>query len=393
MIRAGETITIPSPIDVHAHLREPGGEAIETIDSGTLAALAGGYQAVIDMPNNPAPYQTRTLALLREKKTIAKHSSHTDIGFYAGVNLEDPDFNQIPGLVSESVGLKLYMGQTTGNTKTYDLDAAREVIDEWIDWAGIIGRRAPILLHAREDIGSDTAAYIASRGHAVHWCHIATESETRAAARLTAHFPELYTGGVTPHHLTMTQRNADFQQGWNGARMQPPLGDEVDADALLHAYNQGNIQILETDHAPHTAKDKIKAEAENPAGETSPGSTTCYGVSGIEFVLPVMMALVQRGKISLERLTDSLHTQPIRMLGAKNLGSIVLGSTTELAVAPYVIDHGDIVGKSANTPYSGWTGWARPISMTRGGKTRHNLRNIRRRLNDSVNVLPVEAVI
>lgn len=364
--RPGEVITIPSPIDVHAHLREPGGEDKETIASGTLAALRGGYQAVYDMPNNPAPHQTWSLEKLDEKIAIAEATAVTNIGFYAGVDLSDPDLDELGMMASETAGLKLYMGHTTGNTIRHGFETARPAIDEWMRAAKERRILPPILLHAREETGAETARYIGEHNYPVHWCHIASETEVRYARALTKDFPRVYTGGVTPHHLTMTSRNADFQQGWNGGRMQPPLGSEVDADMLLRAYNDSDIQILETDHAPHSREDKLRAETHNPSGNTNPDCVTCYGVSGIEFVLPVMMSLVQRRIITMNRLVDSLHDQPIKMLGLQKM-AYLQGAQTDLIIGPYVIESDEIVGKSRNTPYMGWTGWARVGKVSLNG--------------------------
>lgn len=361
-LSAGEVIQIPSPIDVHMHLREPGGEDKETIESGTSAALAGGYQAVYDMPNNPGR-PTWTEARLDEKLVIAEKTSHTKIGFYAGADLEDPAFGEFPDMVQKAAGLKLYMGHTTGNVREHDLDTARPVIDAWVKACRDGNRVTPILLHAREEVGSQTARYVARLEHPVHWCHISTGSEVIQAEQLSHLYPEFYTGGVTPHHLTMTERNASFQQGWNGARMQPPLGDEVDAERLLWAYNEGDIQILETDHAPHTPQDKLAAESDNPIGETDPSCTTCFGVSGIEFVLPIMTSLVRRRLTTMDRVVDSLYNKPIKMLNLVRLGTITLDKQTSLLIEPYTITDRDIVGNSRNTPYIGWTASARVLGV------------------------------
>lgn len=364
MFSRGEILEIPSPIDVHTHLREPGGEEKETIESGTLAALHGGYQAVFDMPNNPRGNETWTEERLDKKTEIAIQTTNTDIGFYAGVDIDNPDFSQIPALVRKSSGVKFYLGPTTGNTKVRGLDEVRDYADEWIKESKEQGTQAPILLHAREEIGFEVADYVARQNHKVHWCHIADQNEVLFASVLAKKYPELFFAGVTPHHLTMTSRNADFQQGWNGARMQPPLGEDVDADMLLYYYNSGVLNILETDHAPHTNEDKMNAEGSNPEGHTDEDCVTCYGVSGIEFVLPVMMSLVQRNIIDMDRLIDSLYTKPIEMLGLKEKGSIDNPrSVTAIMVNPYVISGYDIAGKSRNTPYIGWTGWGKIIGV------------------------------
>ncbi len=351
-------ISMPSPIDVHIHLREPGGIS-ETIASGTEAARRGGYQAVFDMPNNLG-HPTWKAYELRRKHSIAERSANVDIGFYAGVDLDDPDFHELSQMIDDAAGLKLYMDHTTGNTKAYDLEVARPIIDRWISEARKKELHAPILLHAREGVGFETADYIARQEHPVHWCHVATATEAAMAADLTKRYGQYFTAGVTPHHLTMTDINADFQQGWNGARMQPPLGKEVDHDALLSAYNTGTLQILETDHAPHIEESKIKAERVNPEGNTDANCFTCFGVSGIEFVVPVMMALVRRKKIEYERLVDSLHDQPKRMLG---IGEKALNAQTIWEVTPTIIGENDAVGQSRNTPYFGWMGGARLVGF------------------------------
>lgn len=360
-------LRIPSPIDVHCHFRDPGADAKETIASGTLAALAGGYQATFDMPNNPAPYQTWTETRLDQKIRIAKTDAHTDIGFYAGANIENPAYEEFPALVRKAAGLKLYMDYTTGNTQKHSLETVRPIIDAWVAEARTAGKTPPVLLHAREEVLYETAHYVASQSYPVHACHLSTATEARMSEDLTRHYGEYYTGGVTLHHLTMTSRNADFQQGWNGARMQPPLSHEADAEALLEAYNRGDIQILETDHAPHTLAEKLKAEAENPMGNTDPDCTTCYGVSGIEFILPIAMSLVEHRKITMERLVDSLHDQPIKMLGLK-AGSLATRAHTIIDRRPYIIQRSAIVGKSTNTPYIGWTAWADVIGVQRNGQ-------------------------
>lgn len=366
----GETITIPSPIDVHAHLREPGGETKETIESGTYAALMGGYQAVFDMPNNPNGMQTWSEERIDQKVNIAHRDAHTNIGFYAGVNLEEPGLEEFPGMVTKAAGLKIYMGHTTGNVKEHDLEVARPSIDAWIKASRDSGENVnpPILLHAREGVGEETAEYIASQGYPAHWCHLSTSTEARSASQLASRYPEFFTAGVTPHHLTMTDRDADFKYGWNGARMMPPLGKEVDGDALLSAFNRGQIQILETDHAPHTAEDKQRAEEENPEGHDGVDCTTCFGVSGIEFVLPVMMSLVQRNKLSMDRLVEGLYNEPARMLGMIAIGR----ASTEIVIRPYEIGSDDRQGMSRNNPYVGWTAWGRVSKVTIEGNVKHD---------------------
>lgn len=360
----GEILKIPSPIDPHVHLREPGGEHKETIASGTFAALKGGYQAVFDMPNNPN-FPTVTRERWEEKSKIAKATSRTDIGFYAGVDLDNPDFGELEELHYCSLGLKIYMGHTTGNQKEYGLEEAIPTINFWTDFSKRRGVAMPILLHSREETGFETAEYIASKNNPVHWCHVSTATESEYCRNLTKKYPGLFTAAVTPHHLTMTSVDADFKYGWPAGRMMPPLAKEADHEKILDYFNKGYIQILETDHAPHTNKEKYEAEMKNPEGQDQPGCVTCFGVSGIEFVIPVMASLVQRGIITREKLEDATHHQVIRMLGLK---ASQLTAKTVLEIKPTTISEEDFAGKSRNTPYIGWTGWAKVLGFEVNGK-------------------------
>lgn len=365
-LEAGQRVKIPSPIDIHAHLREPGGTKKETIASGTRAACLGGYQAVFDMPNNH-DRPTHNFHRLREKEDIARRTARTDIGFYAGVNLETPDMGGLEAMTGRAAGLKLYLGHTTGNIQEFGLDEARPVINRWVEWTQSERHRPPILLHAREGVGAEVADYIAELGHPVHWCHVSTASEVEACRKLRQKHEQLFTAGVTPHHLTMTDRDADFKYGWPGGRMMPPLGSEADGDALLNAFNAGWLQILETDHAPHTDKEKLKAETKNPTGEDHPDCTTCFGISGIEFVIPIMFSLVSRRKIKMDRLVDALFDQPAQLLSLDTQNN---ANQTTVRVGPYVIGEKDRVGKSNNHPYVGWTAWGRIEKVVSRGSVR-----------------------
>jgi dihydroorotase len=360
MAERRERRTIHAAIDPHVHLREPGTNDSETIESGTRAARAGGYQAVFDMPNNPgAPTWSEERIL--EKQEIAAASSHVDIGFYAGIDLANPDIDQIPRMIGRAAGLKLYMGKTTGNNRIYSLDDAREVIDLWTDEAKARGLQAPIVLHAEGGIGAQTVGYIARRRkHHVHWAHLSTAYEAKEAEKFTKGQGEFFTSEATPHHLTMTDINAR-QLGWAGGRMMPSLKPEDDMEAITRAFADGYIQMVGTDHAPHSMDSKLAAERDNPHGHTSEGCTTCFGVSGIEFALPILMRSVELGRFSMERLEDALYDQPIRMLGLK---ASQLTAMTTLEIDPRRITSDDIVGDSENTPYVNMIAGARVVSMT-----------------------------
>lgn len=380
-MRAGELVTIPSPVDVHSHFREPGGEQKETIATGTYAALKGGYQATCDMPNNPGGMETRSEQRVDDKTDIAERTAFTDFGIIGGVDLDNPAIDQFGPMIPKVVGLKAYLGLTTGNIKEYGLDEARVPIDEWIARATILGKNPPIMLHAREGIGEEVADYVAAQDYPVHWCHVSTETEVDSVRRLNKKYKDLgvFTSGLTMHHMTMVGLDADFKYGWYGGRMMPPLGNEVDHEALVHAYNNAEIPILETDHAPHEYGGKEKAESENPEGHNHPDCTTCFGLSGIEFILPIAMSLVARKKITMERLVDSLRTQPLQMLGIRDSGR----AETDIYINPYVLGADDRAGKSRNNPYVGWTAWGKVQDVRVNGVSRWNTNAVRVRMGEA----------
>lgn len=358
-LEIGSVITIAAPIDPHAHFREPGTNTSETIASGSYAALIGGYQMAVEMPNTP-DRPTHSEERLAEKQAIARRTSHIDIGFNAGVNLANPDLDQLPRMMGRAVGLKLFMGETYGNSTVYTLDDAREPIDVWIDEAEKCGLQAPIFLHAEGEIGAEVADYITRREHHAHWCHLSSAEEAEWSRKFTEERRQYFTSEVTPHHLTMTDLNAE-QLGWPGGRMMPSLKKEADHDALIWAFEKGYISAIGTDHAPHPMEPNMQAERENPHGHTGEGCTACYGVSGIEFALPILMRQVLLGKFTLSRLQDAMYTQPLHMLG---IDERQMPAKTVLHINPYRIEKEHIVGGSENTPYINRMAGAKVLTMT-----------------------------
>ena len=152
--------------------------------------------------------------------------------------------------------------------------------------------------------------------------------------------------------------------------MMPPLAAEADGEALVAAFNAEELQILETDHAPHTEADKLVAEAGNPTGQNDPDCNTCFGISGIEFVLPIMISLVQRQQIKISRLFDALYDQPLTLLGLDYHQTAA--NSTKIRIEPYVIGEDDRVGRSKNHPYLGWTAWGRIEQVVIRDKVRYD---------------------
>lgn len=372
----GEIVNIPGAIDVHTHLREPGSPQKETIASGTLAALYGGYVLVCDMPNNlggtpedPKANQTLSAERVLEKHHIAKETAYTDVAIIGGHDFQNPRLGNYSGMMGLIVADKGYKGHTTGNVHELTIDDP----DVWSCYlasdaaAKEKGYRLPHMLHAREEVGYEAARRIMKELQApAHWCHISTSTEVDYVEKLIKEFPDLFFSEVTPHHLLMTGRNATYINGWMG-RAVPPLGSEVDQDKLLWAYNRRILKIIGTDHAPHATEEKMEPEAENPMGHTDVDCSTCFGMSGIEFAIPMLTRLVQQEIITMETLVDSLHTQPLRMLGLEHRYK---NSETTLEFEPWQITESSLKGRSSNTPYLGGVASSRVVSVKVNGVDR-----------------------
>ncbi len=309
MTKSPEVITTPAFVDMHVHLREPGTNKAETIQSGTRAALLGGYALVADMPNNPGR-PTWTDEAIFEKHQIAKKDSFIPIGFYAGWQPESEEM--VTNLLAlSSLGLKLYGAPTTGNDKDYEAADFRIAVYKWHKFAP--GK--PILFHSGENNLRDMIGLVAKEfKHPLHICHINDPEQVDVIQKAKSSGLQV-TSGVTPHHLIKTSHDTQTE-GWF-ARMQPPLAHQPDTEKLVYLLSQGKIDVIETDHAPHSEDAKWKAEEENPDGIHDKEHTTCFGVPGIEFAVPLMFYQAKRRTITMERIVDAMSVRPAAILGVK----------------------------------------------------------------------------
>ncbi len=272
-------------IDAHVHLRDPGATHKEDFYTGSRAALKGGFTYILDMPNNPTP--TVTKERLDEKISLVKSKALCDIGFHFGTNgLNTKEFKRVAD--SPYVfGLKLYCNHTTGEMLIEDLALLEEVFANWKS-------DKPILLHAE---GVELAAAVAlsfAYGKRIHVCHISQAIEVELIKRAKAKGLKV-TAGVCPHHLYMTGKAREKMKGY--ACMKPPLGTQEDQEALWQGLKDGTIDIVETDHAPHTREEK---EKDPPA----------FGVPGLETAVSLMFKAVKDKRITEKKLVRLLYTNP-----------------------------------------------------------------------------------
>lgn len=312
-----DIITLPGLIDIHVHLRDPGQTQKEDFTTGTSAALAGGFTFVGDMPNNANPITT--IERITEKRQLAHTKALSDIGFHYGSlgdNLET--FDEAAKL---AIGLKLYLNKTTGG---YLLDAKylKKIYAAW-------PKEKVVLLHVEEDLIDVAIESLKELDRPVHICHM--PSKEILAKIIEAKKGGLpVTCGVCAHHLFLTSKDKK-ELGPYGS-MLPSLKSREDQDYLWEHLD--DIDIFESDHAPHTHEEK-------QAG--------AHGVPGLETTLPLLLTAHKAGKISLEQIIDKCHTRPAEIF------SIPTDKSTKIEVdmSEYEINNNDLHTKCGWSPFAG----------------------------------------
>lgn len=278
-------IILPGLIDVHTHLRIPGGEHKEDFATGTAAALAGGVTMVLAMPNTTPPLSTPEAMLLAQ--TAAHRDARCDVGLYAGASPDD--IGRLPEIAPYAVALKIYLNDTFGKLRVDDLPTLRACFKEW-------PRDKMIAMHAEKQSVAVGIGLAATYERPVHFCHISRREEIELIADAKARGLSV-TCEVTPHHLFLSQ--ADTGRLGPLGDMRPILGTGDDVAALWQHLDQ-TVDCIATDHAPHTLAEKRSA-------------TPPPGVPGLETSLPLMLSAVVDGRITLERLEALMCFNPRRI--------------------------------------------------------------------------------
>lgn len=275
-------IKLPGLIDPHVHVREPGGTHKEDWDSGTAAALAGGFTTILAMPNTRPPVTDP--ATLQASLTAAQSKARCDYAQFLGAGPDN--LPHLLALAHQAAGLKMYLDQTYGPLRLDDMLL-------WMEHFKIWPRGLPIVAHAE---GRSMAAVIlmaALFDRSLHLAHVSSRQEIlliRTAKEKG--FP--ITCEVTPHHLFLTK--ADIPSiGHGRSEVRPCLAEQVDQDALW--ANLKVIDCFATDHAPHTLQEK---DGENPPP----------GFPGLETALPLFLTAVKDGRLSMDNLVLHMNTRP-----------------------------------------------------------------------------------
>jgi len=368
VFEAGGLHVLPGIIDTQVHFREPGGEHKEDLESGTRAAVMGGVTGVFEMPNtNPL---TTTAQALADKIDRAAGRAWCNHAFYMGGTAENAaqmaELERTPGCC----GVKVFMGSSTGNLLVENDDDLREVLRHGTRRIAVHAEDEPRLIerkkiaeergdvHAHPDWRDGETAIRATKrllrlvgetGRKVHLLHVTTAEEME----LVADHKDLVSVEATPQHLTLAAPDCYDRLG-PFAQMNPPIREARHRDAIWRALDQGIVDVMGSDHAPHSAEEKQQPYPNTPSG-----------MPGVQTILPIMLNHVAAGRLTLERLVDLMCSGPQRLFGIIGKGRIAVGYDADFTL----VDLGQsrditddwIESKCGWTPFAGdtVTGWPR----------------------------------
>jgi len=361
VIDAEGKYVMPGFIDLHVHLREPGFEYKETIATGTRAAAAGGYTSICPMPNTKPATDSKdmiTLVLDKASKEGVVHVlpvSAVTLG-QAGKELVNIPEVKAAGAAALSEDGKSVMdtalyAEAMRQAALYNIPIFAHCEDKSLVGNGVMnaGKKAeelhlPGICNAVEDIITARDILLAKEaGAQLHICHISTKDSARMVG-LAKEEGLKVTGEVCPHHFILTEEdiltdNADF-------KMNPPLRKAEDVQALREALRNGIIDVISTDHAPHSQEEKAKSCMEAPFGIV--GSETAFALTFTE--------LVQTGYLTLRQMVEKMSVNPAKILRSDK-GCIDEGRVADLVIADpkaeYTIDKNSFYSKGKNTPFHG----------------------------------------
>jgi dihydroorotase len=357
---------LPGVMDTQVHFREPGNEHKEDLETGSRAAVLGGVTAVFEMPNTNPPTTTR--AAIEDKLARAKSRMHCDYAFYAGATPQNvgalAELERLPGVA----GVKAFLGSSTGTLLLSEEDAI---------FAALKGGHRRMAVHSEDEarlkerksfaVSGDptthpiwrdveTARLSTERvlglarkaGRQLHVLHVTTADELPLLA--DAH--DFATAETTPQHLTLAAPEC-YERLGTYAQMNPPIRDASHREALWKAVNEGLIDVIGSDHAPHTREEKDKTYPDTPSG-----------MPGVQTLVTILLDHVAAGRMSLERFVDLTSAGAARIFGIAGKGRIALGYDADFTIvdlkAKKKIENSWIASRCGWTPFDGMetTGWA-----------------------------------
>jgi len=368
-------LLLPGAIDSHVHFRDPGQPQKEDFGSGSAGAVAGGVTTVIDMPNNSPSIDS--LERLEAKRGAVAPKAKCDYSFYLGGGKNNSEESAKAASNEAVAGLKIYLGSSTGDLLADTVEAA------YSHFAVFAGK--PIAVHAEDeqlvqlcgrhcrDEGDENhnrarpafaapssvaraLAMAQESGRRLHVVHASTEGEA-GLVRVAKRRGLNVTMEVCPHHLFLTEKDA-VRLGAYG-KMNPPLRDSRDAAALWDALNEGVVDTIATDHAPHTREEKGAGFFAAPSG-----------VPGVQTMMPLLLSAALEGRTTIDRVMAVACATPARIFGLRDK-LFSPGSDADFAIyeeGEFAVEGAGLESRCGWTPFEGMTVKARPSKVFLRGK-------------------------
>ena len=361
IVQAEGKLVLPGFVDVHVHFREPGFEYKETIQSGSAAAVAGGFTTVCCMPNtSPINDNQAVTEFILERSRAAGLANVLPIGAITkkseGKELAEIGELRRSGCVAISddgkpVMNSLVMRRAMEYALAFDLTVVDHCEDLHLAEGGCMNEGListelglPGIPSAAEDVMVARNLSLSElTGARLHLAHISTAGSVRMVREAKAR-GILVTAEACPHHFVLTE---EVVRGYNTyAKMNPPLRTWADVQAIKEGLRDGTIDVIATDHAPHATQEKQQDFTEAP-----------FGIVGLETALSLTLGLVEEGVLSLEQAVQKLTSAPAAAFGLKK-GTLGVGADADVTIVDqrteWEVDPSKFRSKSRNTPFAGW---------------------------------------
>jgi len=355
VIDATNKVVLPGIIDTQTHFREPGSTDVEDLESGSRAAVLGGVTSLFEMPNTNPP--TSNLVEFNKKLQLAKDRMHSNYAFYFGATPENID--QLSKLkdVEGCCGVKLFAGSSTGKLLVDKEADIEKVISNSDRIVSIHSEDEEILkmrvkfkkkgnVHSHPEWRNVECAMSSTRrvvkiaeryNKKIHVLHVSTKEEVDFLAM----HKKNVTFETTPQHLTLYAPDCYDKLG-SYAQMNPPIRSKEHYDKLWVAIKNNIVDVLGSDHAPHSKENKDKEYPNTPSG-----------MPGVQTIFPIMLNHVNKGKLSLEQLMKLMCENPCKIFGIKNKGYIKEGFDADLTIVD--MKKAQVIKNEMMASKCGWT--------------------------------------